>query len=382
MLLALVVVVSLSVRSVDAGRTVTTAVSDQDPVADADRPGDTAAASIPDSVPAADTVPLPAADDGGPPSAPVTLAFGGDVQFENWLATAVRTDPQGALAPLSRLLGDADLAMVNLETAVTSRGTPSPKPYTFRAPEQGLVALRSAGVDVVSIANNHGMDFGQTGLTDTLQAAGAAGLGIVGGGRDAADAYQPHVTEIHGRRIAVLGATQVLDKIATRDWTAQTGRPGLASAKTEGDGLPRLLTAVRAAASSADTVVVLLHWGREKASCPIPPQRQLAEQLRDAGADIVVGGHSHRLAGAGYSAGDTVVGYGLGNLVLPVTRGPATASGVLTVTIAPDDGTTMAWRPAELRDGVATAIDGADAHAATRAWEELRGCTALDASPS
>ncbi|HSK95231.1 MAG TPA: CapA family protein, partial [Euzebyales bacterium] len=276
------------------------------------------------------------------------------------------------------LLGDADLAMVNLETAVTNRGTAAPKAYAFRGPEEGLVALRSAGVDVVSIANNHGMDFGRVGLADTLASAGAAGLGLVGGGRNAAEAYRPHVAEIHGRRVAVLSATQVLDDIATTAWIARPDRAGLASAKPEGNGLPRLLDAVRAAASTADTVVVMLHWGREPQQCPAADQRRLAAQVRAAGADVIVGGNAHRLAGGGY-AGDTVVGYGLGNLVYPAGSGPATTSGVLTVTIAPDDRTSVAWRPAVLRDGVATAVEGADAQAATRAWKDLRECTDLRA---
>jgi len=353
MLLALLTVVSMSVREVK----------------------DTA--SVARTRPVVDTVPLSATTRRPPARGPVTLAFGGDVQFENWLAGSVRSDP-ATLQPLTGLLGDADLAVVNLETTVTDRGTPAPKPYTFRGPAQGLTALRSAGVDVVSIANNHGMDFGEVGLADTLGAARAAGLDLVGGGRDAAEAYRPSVTQINGRRVAVLSATQVLDNVATTAWPAQPDRPGLASAKPESGGLPRLVAAVRDAASEADTVVVMLHWGRGPEQCPGPGQKRLADQLRTAGADIIVGGGAHRVAGAGH-AGDAVVAYGLGDLVYPVAKGPATTSGVLTVTIAPDDGMRVAWRPAVLRDGVATAVEGAEAEAdaATRAWRELRGCTDL-----
>jgi poly-gamma-glutamate synthesis protein (capsule biosynthesis protein) len=358
-LLAFLVVVSLSIRSVTADAAQITVVT-----------------------PAVDTARQSPIEDGRrPPSAPVTLAFGGDVQFESWLAGAVRAEPGTALEPLTDLLGDADLAVVNLETAVTDRGTPAPKAYTFRAPEQGLTALRSAGVDVVSIANNHGMDFGHHGLTDTQRSVHAAGLGLIGGGRDAAEAFRPHVTTMHGRRVAVLGATQVLDAYATTAWAAGTDRPGLASAKAEGGGLPRLLDAVRRAAADADTVVVMLHWGRENERCPLQRQQQLAEQVRAAGADIIVGGNAHRLAGGGYM-GDAVVHYGLGSLVVAVGRGPATTSGVLAVTIAPDDRASIAWRPAVLRNGVATAVSARDADDATRAWDDLRGCTDLRADPA
>ena len=90
-------------------------------------------------------------------------------------------------------------------------------------------------------------------------------------------------------------------------------------------------------------------------------------------------GHAHLLAGGGY-LGDAIVHYGLGNLVVAVARGPATTSGVLMVTIAPDDRTSIAWRPAVLRDGVASAVNGSGASSATRAWEDLRGCTDLQPS--
>jgi poly-gamma-glutamate synthesis protein (capsule biosynthesis protein) len=79
--------------------------------------------------------------------------------------------------------------MVNLETAVTDRGTPQPKQYHFRAPVSALSALAAAGVDVVTIANNHVLDYGQVGLADTLDNVRSAGLPAVGAGRDAAEAY-------------------------------------------------------------------------------------------------------------------------------------------------------------------------------------------------
>jgi poly-gamma-glutamate synthesis protein (capsule biosynthesis protein) len=188
------------------------------------------------------------------------------------------------------------------------------------------------------------------------------------------------VTEIHGRRVAVIGATQVLDNYATTAWAAGSDRPGLASAKVESDGLPRLLDAVHNAEADADTVVVMLHWGREKATCPQARQQRLARRLRDAGADVIVGSSAHRLAGGGY-LGDAVVNYGLGNLVFWVGNEPAATSGVLTVTIAPDDSTTMAWRPAVLRNGVATPVQAAAAEPALSDWERLRGCTDLAPAP-
>jgi poly-gamma-glutamate capsule biosynthesis protein CapA/YwtB (metallophosphatase superfamily) len=261
---------------------------------------------------------------------------------------------------------------------VTDRGVPAPKEHTFRSPTEGLRALAAAGVDVVSLANNHGMDFGPDGLTDTLQAADDAGLHAIGAGSDQAGAYRPFRTEINGRRIAVFGATQVLDGFALDAWNPGPERPGLASAKRARNGLARLRTAVRRAAVDNDTVVAMLHWGRERRECPLPRQRRLASELRAAGADIIVGGHAHRVGPGGF-LGDAVVHYGLGNLVFYAADGRGTVSGALAVTVEPDDTTHITWRPAVLRGGVATALEGAERADALRAWEDLRSCTQMAA---
>ena len=141
----------------------------------------------------------------------MTLAFGGDVHFEGVVRPRL-ADPATALAPIQPVLAGADLAVVNLETAVTDRGTPAPKQYLFRAPATAFPALRAGGVTVATMANNHGMDYGVVGLADSLAAAAAAGFPVIGIGTDAAAAYAPYLTTIKGQRIAVLAATQVLDE--------------------------------------------------------------------------------------------------------------------------------------------------------------------------
>ena len=111
-------------------------------------------------------------------------------------------------------------------------------------------------------------------------------------------------------------------------WTAGRRKPGLASAKD----VPRLVQAVRAARRTSDTVVVFLHWGVELEQCPSSDQRTLAKQLVAAGADVVVGGHAHRVQGAG-RMGEALVGYGLGNFVWYGTSELSTQTGVLVVTV-------------------------------------------------
>jgi poly-gamma-glutamate capsule biosynthesis protein CapA/YwtB (metallophosphatase superfamily) len=306
----------------------------------------------------------------------VTLAFAGDVMFGGMIAPQLAADPGALLDGVAPLLRRADLAVVNLETAITQRGTAEPKEYTFRAPPTALVALRSAGVDVASLANNPGMDFGPVGLQDTLQAAGRERLPLVGAGVDAAAAYAPWVSTINGRRIALLAATQVMDSVLLDTWPAQEDRAGLASAKEE--HVQRLLDAVRAAGRSADIVVVYLHWGVERETCPTVVQQDLAARLAEAGADVIVGGHAHRLQGAGM-LGKSLVAYGLGNFVFYAGGGAGAESGVLRVTVDPTDRISYDWKPARLVAGIPQPLAGDEARVAAAQWEGLRACTGLAA---
>jgi Bacterial capsule synthesis protein PGA_cap len=311
-----------------------------------------------------------------PTGEPVTLAFGGDVHFEGAIGSRLAANPATALGPIANVLRRADLAVVNLETAITERGTPAPKDFTFRAPPSALTALKEAGVDVASMANNHGLDFGQVGLRDSLAAARAAKFPLVGVGRDADEAYRAWRTTVKGQRIAVIGATQVLDSSLAAAWTAGDGKPGMASAYQEA----RLLAAVKAARASADTVVVDLHWGRELENCPIDRQRALAPKLVAAGADVVVGSHAHLLLGGGYLRG-AYIHYGLGNFVFYSRGGVTAQSGVLLLTLRGRAVTESRWIPALISGGIPVPLQGADATRAIASWQSLRRCTGLAAKP-
>lgn len=303
---------------------------------------------------------------------PVVLAFGGDVHFEGILARKLATAPPRLLDRIAPLLGRADLAVVNLETAVTNRGTPALKEFVFRAPPSAFAALRGGEIDVASMANNHGLDYGAIGLRDSLAAAKRYHLPVIGIGLDGRRAYAPYRTTVRGQRIAILGATQVLDDELIDAWTAGPGKPGLASAKD----MPRLLREVRRARRTADTVVVFLHWGRELARCPTTDQRTLARKLVGAGADIVVGGHAHRLLGAG-RMGTALVSYGLGNFVWYGTNELSVQTGVLLVTATGRRIDSYQWLPARINEGIPTPLTGGDRRRELASWRALRGCTGL-----
>ncbi len=331
---------------------------------------------------APDTATTPTAS-GSPPGTsqggePVTIAFAGDTHFAGQLAARL-ADPDTAMGPLTSVLAAADLGVVNLETAVTTRGAPQPKEFTFRSPATAFQALKAGGVDVVTMANNHALDFGAVSLPDALDAAAAAQVPVVGLGRDEAQAYAPWITTIKGHRIAFLGATAVLDDALVSSWSAGQGRPGVATA-VNGENAA-IVAGVRAARSQADTVVVELHYGKDNTTCPTPIQRALARDLVEAGADIIVGQHAHVLLGGGY-LGSAYVDYGMGNFQFYSAGGLGAQTGVLVLTVNGRAITEAVWHPGTIVGGLPKPLAGAEAQAEHARWDGLRACTGLAATPS
>jgi poly-gamma-glutamate capsule biosynthesis protein CapA/YwtB (metallophosphatase superfamily) len=310
----------------------------------------------------------------GAPAQQITLAFAGDVHFAERVAPRLN-DPASAFGPIAAVLSRADLAMVNLETAVTQRGTPEPKEFTFRAPPAAFTALRSAGVDVASMANNHGADYGLVGLQDSLTAAAKAKFPVVGIGLDAAHAYASWFATVRGHQVAILAASQIRDRTLSA-WTAGTGKAGIASAFSDS-----LVTAVRAARQRATFVIVYVHWGTEGEECPNADQQQLADRLARAGATAVVGTHAHLLLGGGW-LGRTYVGYGLGNFLWWRDNAFSNDTGVLTLTIRGGKVAEAVLTPARIdARGVPLPAVGAESARIQTEWDRVRRCAGLDATP-
>jgi poly-gamma-glutamate synthesis protein (capsule biosynthesis protein) len=310
---------------------------------------------------------------------PVTLAFGGDVHFEGPLAQRLAADPQTALdGDIATLMSGADISMTNFESALISSACtdPQPKQYVFHAPPSALTAFKAAHVTLVTEANNHGEDCGRPGLAQSLAIAKAAHYPIVGIGANAAQAFKPYRATVHGQRIAIFGATEVLDSNLITSWTATATQAGLASAYQEGE----LVSAVQAARKDADTVIVFLHWGTETQQCPNSVQVPLSKELVKAGADIVVGSHAHVELGAGY-LGSALVDYGLGNLAFYDASPPEIYSGALHVTVTGRHIDKFSWRPAQISGGLPVPLSGSAATAAVHRWKGLRSCTGLSAAP-
>jgi hypothetical protein len=312
---------------------------------------------------------------------PATFAFGGDVNFPSGstLGDRLAADPATALGTgVPALLSGVNLSMVNLETAITDGTCPDPQPksFDFFAPSSAVTALQSAGVTLTTEANNHGEDCGPPGLQMALAARAQSKYTILGIGQNAAEAFTPYQTTINGEHIGIIAATQVIDDDLQSAWTATATQPGLASAYDVSD----LVSAVEAARRVDDTVIVFLHWGVELDACPDPLQEPLANELVQAGADIVIGSHAHVLLGGGY-LGSAYVDYGLGNFAFYNTPAPTDQSGSLVITATGRHIDSVTWRPALIENELPVPLAGAAAAQALQSWSGARTCTDLSASP-
>lgn len=263
-----------------------------------------------------------------PPGA-VELAFAGDVNLADPLGGLIlRSGVNAPWSGVADVLRNADLAIVNLECAVSDRGAPSTgKEFTFRAAPESVRGMANAGVDIAAVANNHALDFGRDAFTDTLAHLRTVGITPAGGGSNATRAWAPVYRDVKGIRIGLVAATKVLPL----NFAATSGLPGVASAYDR----KALLASVRAAAANSDVTVVFLHWGVERTSDPTPDQMALTKELVRAGAKVIIGSHPHRLHPV-IRVGGALVATSLGNFVFSSPSAGGRDSMILRVGILPD----------------------------------------------
>jgi poly-gamma-glutamate synthesis protein (capsule biosynthesis protein) len=308
-----------------------------------------------------------------------TIAFAGDVHFSGRIRPRLDHDPTTVFAQAKAALDKADLTMVNLETALTNGGVQQNKEFTFRAPPvPALTALRDAGIDVATMANNHGADYGTPGLEDTLAAVRKTGFPVIGIGANADQAFAPYTTTLNGVKVAIIAADQVQDETTLSLFSAGRAKPGVANAYE-----PRLITAVQRARDAGYVVIVYLHWGIEYQTCPSADQTSLASRLAQAGASAVIGTHAHVLQGAGWLQNGTYVAYGLGNYLWWMSFGNIQDdNGVLTLTFHDRRVVADRFAPAHLDGrGVPMPARGAQKRRIMAEWNADRSCTDLRAAP-
>lgn len=221
----------------------------------------------------------------------IRLALAGDTMLGRGVADVLATArPSDLIAPeVVEIAGSADLFILNLECCISDRGSqwPDPgKPFFFRAPPAAAGLLQAIGVDCVTLANNHALDFGPVALTDTLDLLADVGIDVVGAGKDQAEARQSTVLSRKGFSLEVMGFTD-----HPLDFAAGPESPGVAFADLS-SGVPlRVKEAIRS--STADATLVTPHWGPNMTSRPVARVKRAANALVATGATLVAGHSAH-----------------------------------------------------------------------------------------
>ena len=255
----------------------------------------------------------------------VRLAAVGDVMLDRALGAAIGNgNVDYPFANVAGLLESADVAAANVESALGDVGEPANKSYTFRAPPAAALSLARAGFDVVTLANNHALDYGPAALKQAISLLKAEGVKTVGAGENAAAARTPALINQKGVTLAFLGYVDVPVEgrppyFDTQSWTATETTPGLAWAHPE-----QIRADVAAARQQADHVIVLLHSGYEYVPAPSEQQKAAAHAAINAGASLVIGHHAHILQGVEFLESGVIV-YGLGNFAFTINGAPETA---------------------------------------------------------
>lgn len=242
----------------------------------------------------------------------VTMIFGGDVLLSDYHLSLYDQNNSSITSivgtPLLEYMRSGDIFMVNQEFPFSNRGEKhKDKQYTFRIDPSRVNMMNELGIDIVTLANNHVLDYGEDALLDSIDILNREQIRLVGAGSDINSAKKPVVYDIGGKKIAYLAASRV---IPVPEWNATTHKAGLLT--TYDPSI--LLEEIKQAKSSNDYVVVYVHWGIEREEYPEDYQRNLGKQYIDAGADLVIGSHPHVLQGIEYYNGKPIV-YSLGNYI-------------------------------------------------------------------
>lgn len=279
-----------------------------DPTQTADPTSDTA------SDPTSDTASgsTAAADTSAPTAFDFTICFAGDINLAEDMDITAHLDSKengihGCISEyLLEEMNAADIMCINNEFTYSRRGKPIDKSWNFRADPERVEVLKEMGADVAVVANNHVYDFGKEGFEDTLQTLTDAGIPYFGAGMNREEAMRPAIMELQGKKIAFVAASRAEKYIATPEATENS--PGVLRCYD-----PELfIQAIAVAKEQADIVIAVVHWGTEYSTVLEEDQLVTGPMYLDAGADIVIGAHSHCLQGMEFYDGKPII-YSLGN---------------------------------------------------------------------
>lgn len=244
----------------------------------------------------------------------ITMDFIGDINFdENWYTTQYMDSQAGGFdacisEEIRAELQSADITMINNEFTYSDGGEAlAGKDYCFRANPSRVELLKKLGTDIASLGNNHAYDYGEDALLDTMRIIRNAGIPYIGAGKNIEEAMEPQYFIVNGRKIAIISATQI-EMFSNYTKEATEENAGVLKAKNP----EKTVQAIEKAKKNSDYVIVYIHWGTEGELRCSPTQKGLAETFVEAGADVIIGNHPHRLQGTDVIDGVPVV-YSLGN---------------------------------------------------------------------
>ncbi|MCR4675148.1 MAG: CapA family protein [Lachnospiraceae bacterium] len=243
-----------------------------------------------------------------------TVVFTGDIELSTYAQRNYDASGIDGLVsePLQSQLRDADILEVNNEFCFSTRGTQAAdKQYTFRVDPSYVTALTDLGVDVAGLANNHVLDYGQEALSDTFTTLTDAGIEYTGAGDSVEDASKLVTIEKNGKTFGFLAASRV---IPVASWNVENSQPGVFTCYDT----TALCNAITAAKSQVDYLFVCVHWGTEHTDTLTDYQQPNAHAYIEAGADAVIGAHSHCLQEIEYYNGKPIF-YSLGNFIFNET---------------------------------------------------------------
>lgn len=312
---------------------------------------------------------MPAAQSSPPAITTVTVV--GDIMLGRRVGRAYAESPAAPFEPFAERLAAADVTLGNFEATLSDNGRPTQGGDSFYADPRMLAGLRAAGVDGVSLANNHVGDYGPTAMRETFAAFDQAEIARFGAGPDLTAARAPWVVEHEGTTIAFIGTESIGETPAATETTPGTNRLNMPprTGPLDTAALDRIAGDIRAAKESADVVIVVPHWGTQYTHAPEASQRRAAERFAEAGADLIIGGHPHWVQGWD-AIGDTTVVHSLGNFIFDMQFSRQVQEGVF-VEIVLWDGAVKAVEPVPyvIRDYVPRPAPPADA---ARILTELR----------
>lgn len=242
------------------------------------------------------------------------IDFTGDINLdENWYTMTTLNDQSGDMADcidasIQQELQNADISVINNEFTFSDRGeAQAGKAYTFQANPNRVSLLEAFGADIASLANNHVYDYGADALLDTITTLENAGISTVGAGKNIEEAKKAQFVVANGKKIGFVSATEI-EKYYKYTKEATATEPGVLKTLDP----ETFLSVIKEVDSQCDYVIVYVHWGIEGWNQYSTGQRDLAAQFIEAGADVIIGGHPHRLQGVQFIE-QVPVAYSLGN---------------------------------------------------------------------